>query len=133
MAYLEWQSNLSVGVNELDDHHKQLVALINQVYDALAAADQQERVAKVLNDLVAYTHYHFDREEHYMRGAGYPEYNQHRQAHAALVEQVLELQSRFNRDPASVKAMETMDFLSRWLMQHILGQDLKYKPFLATG
>ncbi|MEO5336632.1 MAG: bacteriohemerythrin [Magnetospirillum sp. WYHS-4] len=131
MAYLEWQPNLSVGVTELDEHHKQLVALINQVYDSLAAVDQQERLARVLNDLVAYTRFHFDREEHYLRVNGYPDYNSHRAAHAALVQQVMELQDRINRDPASVKAMDTMDFLSRWLIQHIVGQDLKYKSYLA--
>lgn len=132
MAYLEWKENLSVGIVELDDHHKQLVALINRVYDSLAAADQAAQVAQVLTELVSYTRYHFDREEQYMRINGYPDYEDHRKAHALLVSQVQDLQRRFNTDPESVKAMETMDFLSRWLMQHIVGKDLKYKPFITT-
>lgn len=133
MAYLEWQDNLSVGETSLDADHKKLIGLINRVYEAMASGDEQAEVASVLDELLDYTTYHFDREEHMLRVNGFPDYDEHRSVHKSMIAQVQELRDRFSADPASVKAMDTMDFLSRWLINHIVGKDLKYKAYVNGG
>lgn len=37
MAYLEWQEKYSVNVREIDEQHKNLVAMINDLYEGMLA------------------------------------------------------------------------------------------------
>ena len=49
--------------------------------------------------------------------------------HRAMVKEVLDMRGRYLANPASVPASETLDFLSKWLMRHIIGKDLRYRPY----
>jgi len=128
MSYLQWTENLSVGVARMDDHHKKLVDLINQVFEAMSG-DATATVDTVLSDLLDYTRYHFGEEEKLLAACGYPDLEEHQGVHRAMVKEVLDMRQRYLENPASVPASETLDFLSKWLMRHIIGKDLRYRPF----
>ncbi|MBI3446619.1 MAG: hemerythrin family protein [Magnetospirillum sp.] len=128
MSYLQWTENLSVGIPRMDDHHKKLVDLINQVFDAMSG-DATSAVDSVLSDLLDYTRYHFAEEEKLLAACAYPDLEEHSAIHRAMVKEVLEMRTRYLNDPASVPASETLDFLSKWLMRHIIGKDLRYRPY----
>lgn len=129
MSYLQWTENLSVGVPRMDDHHKKLVDLINRVFDAMSG-DASSAVDPVLAELLDYTRYHFSEEEKLLEARGYPELEEHREVHRAMVAEVVEMRARRQVDPASVTAAETLDFLSKWLMRHIIGKDLRYRSYV---
>lgn len=128
MAYLQWTENLSVGISRMDDHHKKLVDLINQVFDAMSG-DAASTVDSVLADLLDYTRYHFAEEEKLLTACSYPDLEAHQAVHRSMVKEVLDMRQRHLADPASVTASETLDFLSKWLMRHIIGKDLRYRPY----
>lgn len=128
MAYLQWTENLSVGIPRMDEHHKKLVELINQVFDAMSG-DAASAVDSVLADLLDYTRYHFAEEEKLLAACAYPDLAEHQEVHRSMVKEVLDMRSRHLADPASVTASETLDFLSKWLMRHIIGKDLRYRPY----
>ncbi|WP_096704536.1 bacteriohemerythrin [Magnetospirillum sp. 15-1] len=128
MSYLQWTENLSVGIPRMDDHHKKLIELINQVFDAMSG-DAAAAVDSVLADLLDYTRYHFAEEEKLLAACSYPDLEEHQAVHRAMVKEVLEMRSRHQDNPASVTASETLDFLSKWLMRHIIGKDLRYRPY----
>jgi hemerythrin len=128
MAYLQWTENLSVGVPRMDEHHKKLVDLINQLFDAMSG-DATATVDSVLADLLDYTRYHFAEEEKLLAACSYPDLEEHQAVHRAMVKEVLDMRERQLAAPASVSASETMDFLSKWLMRHIIGKDLRYRPY----
>jgi hemerythrin len=128
MSYLQWTENLSVGIERMDDHHKKLVDLINMLFDAMSG-DATRAVDTVLNDLVDYTRYHFGEEEKLLEACAYPDLEEHRKIHRAMVAEVVAMRQKYNADPSSVTAAETLDFLSKWLMRHIIGKDLRYRPF----
>ncbi|KIL98131.1 Hemerythrin family protein [Paramagnetospirillum magnetotacticum MS-1] len=128
MAYLQWTENLSVGIARMDEHHKKLVDLINQVFDAMSG-DASAAVDSVLADLLDYTRYHFAEEEKLLAACAFPDLEEHQAVHRSMVKEVMEMRSRHLADPASVTASETLDFLSKWLMRHIIGKDLRYRPF----
>lgn len=130
MAYLEWTDNLSVGVPLLDEDHRKLIGLINRVYQSVADGDGEQVVKAVLDELIDYTNYHFRREERMMEAAGYPDTDDHRGVHAELSDQVVDFRRRYLADPSGFKPMTVFDFLSEWLMKHIIGRDLKYRPYL---
>ncbi|CAA7611715.1 conserved hypothetical protein [Candidatus Terasakiella magnetica] len=128
MAYLEWTENLSVGIPRMDAHHRRLIELINLLFDAMQG-DASRVVETVLGNLLDYTRYHFAEEEKILAACGYPDLEEHRRTHRDMVGEVAAMESRTLTQPGSVSPSEMLDFLSRWLMQHIIGKDLRYRPY----
>ena len=64
-----------------------------------------------------------------MASCDYPELEEHRKGHAALIQKVQEYQHKFTEGKISV-ANEVFNFLKSWLIQHIQGTDKKYSPYL---
>ncbi len=129
MGHLQWTPNLSVGNPTLDGHHQRLIGMINAGLDATETTSQQD-VGRILSDLLNYTRYHFTEEEMVMEDAGYPGLEAHRKIHADLSWKVGEMYERYKSDPAAFPAADLFTFLSKWLIEHIGGEDQRYHPYL---
>ncbi|MDK9708525.1 MAG: bacteriohemerythrin [Desulforhopalus sp.] len=126
---MRWDSSLQLGIGQIDDQHKQLVAMINDLHRAMKRRQTLEIMGGILERLVNYTVYHFGNEEKLFQKHGYPEYEQHKKIHETLVGKVIEFKSKIDRGDSTI-SMELMDFLKDWLVNHIKGTDKKYVPFL---
>ena len=62
MTYLEWSDDLDTGIAVIDDQHKRIVAMINQLDDAQRTANKV-KVGTVIDELIDYTVSHFAFEE----------------------------------------------------------------------
>ena len=129
-AFMEWNDKVSVGIEEIDEQHKQLLDLINRLYDAMISGEQKLQVAKdVLNELMQYTVVHFAVEESLFRIFDYPDYEAHCAHHHELRAQVIDI----NRKVQSGEKMVTPEllvFLRKWLTNHIMVEDKAYAPVL---
>lgn len=130
MPFVEWNESLSVGVPLFDSQHKELVNMINTLYDAMRRGEGKTVLADIFTSLVNYTAMHFKAEEDKMQGAAYPELAVHKEEHRKLVEQAKELEAQF-RNGSLMISIEVMSFLKEWLAHHILQTDKKYGPFFA--
>jgi hemerythrin len=130
MTLMAWNSKMSVGVAEIDDEHKKLVGMLNELHDAMTANRAKEHLGRVLDGLIGYTATHFKHEERLFAQYGYPDATAHAKEHADLTGQVLEVQRRFKNGETGTLTMEVMNFLKRWLVTHIQGSDKKYGPHL---
>lgn len=128
MPLITWNDNYSVKVKQMDDQHKKLVDIINHLHDAMKAGKGKEAVDKVLTDLIAYTRTHFTSEESLMKLHAYPGYDEQKKAHTALVNQVVDIQKKFEAGSAPL-SQDVMGFLKDWLIKHIQGTDQKYGPY----
>jgi pilus assembly protein FimV len=129
---IQWKDSLSVGVSAIDEDHKVLVDLINQLHQAVGGVEERPVVGSVINSLVDYTVYHFSREERVQAAAGYPGLPEHHRLHEDLKATALDYQRRYQADPASVDVNELHAFLRRWLVQHIMQEDKAFAPY-AVG
>ena len=84
MPLMEWNDKLSVGVAQFDNEHKKLVAMVNELFDAVQGGHGKEALGKILDGLIAYTKTHFANEERYFQQHGYADYAQHKAEHDAL-------------------------------------------------
>lgn len=125
-----WTDVLSVGIPAIDRDHRILVGLVNQL---AVAEDRQDRInlEEVLDELVSYTLYHFDREERLLAAVGYPDLADHARRHHELAERVLMVRRRFFAVERDRLGDEVLEFLVSWLRGHILGEDRKYIPYLT--
>ncbi len=130
---LHWTDALSVGIEEIDAQHKELVKLINQLHNVIWEKRGTVVCMEILDKLVEYTRVHFAVEESLMRILRYPDYEPHRQEHEKLIAQVVELQRKLKSGEENV-SFELMRFLKNWLIRHIVGTDKAYTPyFLSKG
>ncbi len=127
---IKWSEAMSVGVPAVDHDHKILVGLINSLGEATSGADDKTQViAGALATLIAYTQYHFEREEKMMEACGYPDLPTHRDEHHALTREVMALKDRFLESEADLTVDEMLVFLTGWLNHHILLQDMEYREY----
>jgi hemerythrin-like metal-binding protein len=129
---MPWNPKLSVNVQVIDDDHKQLLALINGLDDAIHSQHGSDVLGSLLDNLVAYTQYHFAHEEDLFIRTGYKDAARHKAQHVFLTEQLLELQQR-HHSGQPVLTLDVMVFLKDWLYGHILGSDTRLGPHLNAN
>ncbi|MFZ5776337.1 MAG: bacteriohemerythrin [Thermodesulfobacteriota bacterium] len=131
MALISWTDRYSVGVKEIDEQHKQLINMINELHEAMLAKQGKEALTKVLNKLATYCVSHFAVEEKLMSTHGYPEFAEHKDKHVKMTAKVKALIGEVESGKSTI-SIEVMNFLKNWLDQHIMGTDKKYGPFLNS-
>ena len=130
MALLHWRDNMSVGVEAVDNDHKHLVDLLNKLHFLRLAGADRASVGEVLEELLRYTEYHFEREEKLMESCSYPDLADHRELHQDLARKLWEYTKTFEDRPDSFDIETFYDFLSDWLLVYVLDKDMKYKPYV---
>lgn len=129
--YLTWDDKLSVGIDAIDEDHKQLISYINMLQTAVMypAGETYERQA--LDNVVEYTRYHFQREEELMREFNYPDFAAHQKTHESMIAKVNEYMQRYESDREETIGDLTR-FLKGWLINHIAGTDQEYSEYLVA-
>ncbi len=128
MALIDWSEAYSVKVKQMDDQHRKLVEMINQLHDAMKVGKGNQVVEDVLKSLIAYTKTHFAAEESLMKMHNYPGYEEQKKAHNSLVLQINDIQKKFHEGNAPL-SQNVMTFLKDWLIKHIQGTDKNYGAF----
>ena len=128
MAKVTWDNSLSVNVKEIDEQHKRLIAMLNELSDAMAAGKGKEVLGKILNGLVSYTASHFQTEEKYFNTYSYPDSVNHKKEHEGFVKKARELKQGFDSGKFVMTA-EVMTFIGDWIKNHIKVADKKYSAF----
>ncbi len=132
MPAITWTLQMSVGIHAIDTDHKLLISLINQFHKAVKDGEGHETVGSVLNTLCDYTDFHFRREEELMMACSYPDLEHHKQGHAVLKKKVYSIRDDYLAHPENIISDEVLDFMKTWLTEHILGNDMKYKPSMEA-
>jgi len=126
-----WDDVFSLGFTPIDDQHKKLVLLINELFTACKAGVIEADMAfmETAKKTLEYTETHFADEEDYMREVNYPRFDDHKKQHEtfiATVEKTIEDFEAGNTEP-----VEMARILKKWLLNHIAVTDKQYVPYLA--
>lgn len=128
MPLVAWSQRYSVNIKEMDEQHKVLIGMINDLHDALKKGEGRQVTSGILQKMIEYAAMHFSLEERYMIKYDYPDFSSHKKKHTAFVEKVLGFQRDLNGGSVTV-SLEVMKFLMEWLLEHIRHTDMKYSPF----
>ncbi len=134
MATVHWEPRFSVRIKDIDDQHRQLLAMINQLAESRAGRHpygQWHGLEEVLLQMSAYLEDHFSTEERYMLTHEYPGYQAHCEEHLVFIEKV----DAFVRDQERGRtglSVEVRQFLQSWLLNHIMHVDARLGSFLAA-
>ena len=127
--FIKWSDDLSVGIDLVDEDHKKLLSLINQLQTAVHYQTDSSLIESTLNDLIDYTKYHFSREEQLMEKNNYPDFEAHKEQHKAMVKQVTKFIDEYRVD--NTRTIDNVvSYLKTWLINHIKGTDQQYIPYI---
>ena len=133
MAFMEWADDNRIGIEEVDEQHRQLFAILNRLHAAVTQGREQETLLGIMDELVEHALDHFQTEERLYLEHDYPGRQEHKNVHDALAATALELQGQL-RDGSATLDIELLDFLHDWLMGHTMGLDKEMgKFFNARG
>ena len=127
MKIIEWEERFSVGIRDIDDQHRVLVEILDELYNAMLKAKGNEVIETTLEKVIQYTKTHFSTEELLFKKYGYPEEKAHKEEHDAMLKKV----AAFQRDFKNGKfiCVDLMHFLKKWFVEHLQTTDYRYVKF----
>jgi hemerythrin len=117
MNLMQWKPEYSVGVESMDDEHREMINLINETYEKLDSNPDALQVEECLGDIFSTVSMHFALEERLMRKNNYAEYQAHKDDHEDLLDQIRDLMDDFEVDSSS-GAVRLENSLSDWFARH---------------
>ena len=130
MEIIQWSEKYSVGINEIDNQHKGLVILINELFTLMSEGKAKANMEDVFNHLTDYTKKHFYTEEAMIIKYAFPEYKEHKSEHNSFIEHLSQLKEDFRNEKNAI-SVKVLNFLKDWLLNHIMISDQKYSPFIT--
>ncbi|MEI6557727.1 MAG: bacteriohemerythrin [Rhodospirillaceae bacterium] len=133
MDYLkpvQWADSLSVGVKLIDDEHKLLLSIFNDLVNALRTEHSQGVARRVMEELAGYATYHFAHEEELMTAFRYPDFEDHRRQHEKLTAKLMEIDQSVARGQGNV--VDIANFANLLVNYHFLRTDTKMADYLRA-
>ncbi len=131
MALIEWKPKYSVGIEQLDRAHQTLFELLNELHGAVRKGQGQRMMEEVFETLFEYTKQHFAAEEAVMKFYDYPGTQVHVEQHAKLSAELRSFQDNY-RAGKNHFTIDVVNFLIRWLTEHVMNADQGYANYFAT-
>ncbi len=120
-----WNENFNTGIPKIDEQHKVLVRLLNQLANHIAFKSDLPALTLIFDELANYAVYHFQTEEdiwhEYLPED--PMESSHKAVHDSFISSVVGLREKENSCSESEMIEEVLGFLTRWLASHILEND----------
>jgi hemerythrin-like metal-binding protein len=133
MTFIAWNDRLSVDIASMDSEHKELIAILNDLYRDIDSGAARNAISETLNRLTRYTEHHFLHEEQLFTRSTYPDAEMHKRQHAAMVGWLEDCHDRYDSGRLSGLSLEIVNYLKDWLFDHILGSDRNYIQHLHAA
>ncbi len=130
MDFLKWSSAESVGNKLIDDQHKSMVVIVNQIHSAVEAVNKK-MIIKLCSELEINVKEHFETEEELMKGNNFQGYISHKLEHDRLYNKVLKLSYDVEED-YSLANMDFLNSFKTWFYNHLELNDKKLGEFLKN-
>ena len=116
-----------VGVAAMDEQHRQLVRMVNELNQSIYAADSDAApIAAQFEALIDYTVMHFQTEHRLMVAHAYPDMAAHDYEHGQLTSELRMIVQKKNSEGDLLVLQRVKD----WLLNHILSSDRALGRFL---
>lgn len=136
-TFFKWKDEYSTGIDVIDKQHRQLLKIgsrIMDLADAKEGVDNYDAIVEVLQELKEYTVYHFGYEEEIMQRLEYEHYSSHKFEHYFVIKKIQKFEKEDLDEKQSETILKLVEFISDWISNHILQEDMKYKSlFISRG
>lgn len=129
MEKIAWLSKYNIGNETIDNQHKFLIDIINEVIEARKNSMGIAEVKKVFTKLIQYANIHFRDEEKLMLQVDYPNYIEHKKKHQEFIDELIKVDKEISLENRYV-SFEILVFLAKWFIDHIQVMDKDLAPYL---
>jgi hemerythrin len=128
---LTWNCSLSIGVDIIDDQHKELINFVNQFFSSIENEKSSADIINALNFLEEYVIKHFTEEEEIQKSTNYPLLDIQQMQHENFKKDLKEFRKIFETHGVStVLALNIHQNLVDWIKNHIMNLDKDLGDFL---
>lgn len=131
-----WNEDYALGIKEIDDQHKELFAIGNELYALLNTAGQEDiydEIMEIVGRLKDYTIFHFTTEENYFEAFDYEGAEAHRKEHSNFVNKLETIDFHAVDEDQRKHAMNILKMIIDWIFKHIHGSDFLYKDCFVAN
>jgi len=135
MPLIPWENKFELGIVEIDEQHKTMLAIINKLYDLFEDKkhEDQAEIDKVVKEMADYAIYHFATEEKYFVMFGYENMESHIKIHDQYRAKIEEWRNIYDSNKDKKIFFEISNFLQDWWTWHINNTDREYVPFMKAN
>lgn len=136
---ITWTPELSVGVEEIDNQHKELYRNVDLFFEHIKKGIGNGDLANLFEYLETYVTTHFSMEEKYMtkfhvNGCGYEHAKEHKAEHRAFLRDFTAFKEEIlENGPTSHLVDELQEWILNWLTGHLGRTDRGLGRFLQTA
>jgi hemerythrin len=129
--FVEWGERYSMNIPFIDEQHKELVRLTNELYQGCLMGDDvaQAYFMKAIKGIVDYVGKHFSTEEKMLENIHYPDLGAHKNQHEKFVKKILEDVQSFQNGKHFVPNV-FVRYLKDWILSHIAVEDKRYAEYI---
>ncbi len=130
MALIEWKEEFSVGIADVDHEHQELIGLINDLHDAMSGENASVTVMEFLGEIHSHVSAHFALEERIMRIHNYDQYQDHKDDHERLLDEIRDIMDDYEEN-AWFSDSEFAESLEKWFTNHFRNRDARLHKHLG--
>jgi hemerythrin len=131
--FIKWEDRYLINIPLIDDQHKELVRLTNELYRGCLMGDDAARSYFMLTvrGLVDYVTHHFSTEEKMLENVKYPGFETHKSQHEEFTRKILEDVKNFQNGKKFVPNV-FVRYLKDWILSHIAMEDKRYAEYILN-
>jgi methyl-accepting chemotaxis protein len=130
---IDWSDLLSIGIDSMDDEHKELFVRINALLSALVSGSENYSIVELVGFINEYIEYHFRDEEKLLESYNYPELAEHKKLHAIYEKEFANIEQQLKEGKFDANLLiEIQDKVVNWLLNHIGKVDKKYGDYINS-
>ena len=119
---IEWTPSLSVGIESIDRHQRDLYAAADQLATAAVAGDGE--LEALVRRLLETARAQFAAEERLLHAAGAPAVVRHAHEHERFLSDLTTIADQLARgDRAAVERLDVPRFVGAWITSHVTRSD----------
>jgi len=123
MSLIEWKPEFSLGVPSVDHEHREMIELVNRLYETVYRANPAHAAADFLGEIYARIAAHFALEERLMHEQGYDEFPAHKADHERLLDELRDIMD--HEEDHGFEPDELSRRMSDWFTNHFRTHDAR--------
>lgn len=129
MTLLTWSHDCIIGVQAMDDQHGILMDTLNELRRMVVRGSDRREICLQLERLIEFTQMHFQSEEQLLVQQGFPDVEDHREAHHSLLGRLYTALEQLHREEL-IHFSTLLEFLPAWYHEHVEQVDQPYGHWL---
>ncbi len=129
MKLIDWRDEFELGIQSVDHEHRELIQLINDLYEESVIQGSKTAVLDFFGELYAGIASHFALEEKIMQEREYDQYREHKDDHEKLLDEIRDFMDDYENTDEFPEHL-FREILEQWFVTHFKNMDSRLHKYL---